>query len=117
MVMTVAIGVDNGVKSKKAAKHRLFAADGGLEFFKGRDVSAASRVCLALTLQILWKVQEARERLAAEILLAREPLKSQVELLVSIKGVTPLIAQGVARAHRRGRRACAPRPPAGSAHR
>jgi transposase len=35
---------------------------------------------------------EAKERLATEILLAGEPLKSQVELLISIKGVTPLIA-------------------------
>jgi len=36
--------------------------------------------------EVLWK------RPAAEILAAGEPLKSQVELLISIKGVTPLIA-------------------------
>jgi transposase len=56
------------------------------------SISAASRVCLELTLQVLWKVAEAKERLATEILLAGEPLKSEVELLISIKGVTPLIA-------------------------
>ena len=35
---------------------------------------------------------EAKERLATEILLAGEPLRSQVELLISIKGVTLLVA-------------------------
>ena len=55
------------------------------------NVSAASRVCLELTLQVLCKAGEAKERLATEILLAGEPLKNQVELLISIKGVTPLI--------------------------
>jgi transposase len=87
-----AIFVDNGVELKKADKHRLFAADSGLHFLRGMIVSAASRVSLELTLQVLWKVQEAKERLTVEILLAGEPLKSQVELLISIKGVTPLIA-------------------------
>ena len=59
---------------------------------KEMNVSAASRLCLELTLQVLWKVEEAKKRLATEILLAGEPLKSEVELLISIKGVTPLIA-------------------------
>jgi hypothetical protein len=55
-------------------------------------ISAASRVCLELTLEVLWKVEEAKERLAGEILVAGEQLKSQMELLISIKGITPLIA-------------------------
>ena len=56
------------------------------------NISAGSCVCLELTLQVLWKAEEAKERLATEILVAGEPLKSQVELLISIKGITPLIA-------------------------
>ena len=87
-----AIFVENGVELKKELKCRLFAPESGLELLKEMDVSAASRVCLELTLQVLWKVAEAKERLAVEILLAGEPLKSQAELLISIKGVTPLIA-------------------------
>ena len=87
-----AIFVENGVELKKELKCRLFAPESGLELLKEMNVSAASRVCLELTLQVLWKVVEAKERLATEILLAGEPLKSQVELLISIKGVTPLIA-------------------------
>jgi transposase len=87
-----AIFVDNGVELKKEAKRRLFAPESGLELLTELEVCAASRVCLDVTLEVLWRVEEAKERLVAEILLAGEPLKSQVELLISIKGVTPLIA-------------------------
>ncbi len=87
-----AILVKNGVELKKELKSRLFAPESGLELLKEMNVSPASRVCLELTLHVLWKVEEAKERLATEILLAGEPLRSQVELLISIKGVTPLIA-------------------------
>jgi transposase len=87
-----AIFVENGVELKRELKCRLFAPESGLEVLKEMNVSAASRVCLELTLQVLWKVEEAKERLATEILLAGEPLKNDVELLISIKGVTPLIA-------------------------
>ena len=83
-----AIFVDNGVELKRELKKRPFAPESGPEVLKELSISAASRVCLELTLQVLWRVEEAKERLAGEILLAGEPLKSQVELLVSIKGVT-----------------------------
>ena len=87
-----AIFVENGVELKRELKKRLFAPESGLEVLKEMNISAASRRCLELTLQVLWKVAEAKERLATEILLAGEPVKPQVELLISIKGVTPLIA-------------------------
>ena len=76
---------------KRELKSRLLP-ESGLEVLKEMNISAASRVCLELTQQVLWKVAESKERLATEILLAGEPLKSQVQLLISIKGVTPLIA-------------------------
>jgi len=87
-----AIFVENGVELKREGKARLFPAESGLELVKELEVSAASRVCLEVSLQVLWSVEEAKERVAAEILLAGEPLKSQVELLITVKGVTPLIA-------------------------
>jgi transposase len=67
-----AIFVDNGVELKKEAKGRLFAPESGLEVLKALNISAASRVCLEVTLQVLWRVEEAKERLAGEILLAGE---------------------------------------------
>ena len=87
-----AILVDNGVELKKEAKGRLYGRESGLEVLKELNISAASRMCLEVTPQVLWRVEEAKGRLAAEILLAGEPLRSQVELLISIKGVTPLFA-------------------------
>ena len=84
-----AIFVENGIVLKKELRSRLFAPESGLGLLKEMNVSVASR---ELTLQVLWKVEEANERLATEILFAGEPLRSQVELLISIKGVTSLIA-------------------------
>jgi hypothetical protein len=57
-----AIFVENGVELKKELKCRLFAEESGLELLMEMNVSAASRVCLQLTLQVLWKVVEAKER-------------------------------------------------------
>ena len=87
-----AIFVDNGVELKREAKGRPFRPESGLEVLKDLSISAASRVSLEVTLQILWKVEEAKERMAGEILLAGEPLERQVELPIGIKGGTPLIA-------------------------
>jgi transposase len=87
-----AIFVDDGVQLKREGKARLFAPESGLAVVKELPVSAASRVCLEVSLRLLWNVEEAKQRLASEILLAGEPLRSQVELLITIKGVTPLIA-------------------------
>ena len=56
------------------------------------NVPVASRVCLELTLQVPWKGEEAKERLATEILVAGEPLQSQLDLLISIKGVKASMA-------------------------
>lgn len=76
---------------RRELKRRLFAPESGLWVLKEMNLSAASRVCLEVTLQVLWKAAEARERLASEISLVGEPLKNQAELLISITGVTPLI--------------------------
>ena len=54
---------------------RLFASESRLEVLKEMNVSAASRICLELTLRVLRKVVEAKERLATEILFAGEPLR------------------------------------------
>ena len=48
-----AIFVENGVELKKELKCRLFAPESGLEVLKEMNVSAASRVCLELTLRVL----------------------------------------------------------------
>lgn len=57
-----AIFVENGVELKRELKRRLFAPESGLGLLKETNTSAASRVCPELTLQVLWKVVEAKER-------------------------------------------------------
>jgi transposase len=48
-----AIFVENGVELKRELKRRLFAPESGLGLLKEASISAASRVCLELTLQVL----------------------------------------------------------------
>ena len=54
-----AIFVENGIVLKKELRSRLFAPESGLGLLKEMNVSVASR---ELTLQVLWKVEEANER-------------------------------------------------------
>ncbi len=44
------------------------------------------------SLELLWRVEEEKERIKQEIILAGDPLKEAVKLLMTIKGVTPLTA-------------------------
>ena len=44
------------------------------------------------SLELLWRVEEEKERIVKEIILAGEPLKEAVKLLMTIKGITPLTA-------------------------
>jgi transposase len=45
-----------------------------------------------INLELLWVVLEKKEELAKEILRIGEPLKEEVELLITIRGITPLTA-------------------------
>ena len=73
-----AVLADNGIKLTRKLRNRLFAVEKGLEVVEEVNISAASRVRLQLILELLWKIQEAKERIRREILLTGEPLRSQV---------------------------------------
>ena len=63
------------------------------------ELSEVDRGCIEMNRELLSSVEEAKERLKEQILGAIEPLQEQVELLISIKGITELIARrGVGRA-------------------
>lgn len=87
-----AVFLDNGIELKRELRNRLFSPNRGPEALEEINISTASRLCVQISLKLLWKIQETKEQLARSILLAGEPLKSQVELLISIKGITPLSA-------------------------
>jgi len=42
--------------------------------------------------ELLWNLQEKKELLGREIILAGEPFQNEVKLLMTIKGITPLTA-------------------------
>jgi transposase len=64
----------------------------GLGVLGAQDVGAASRICIQMSLQLLWKAAQQKKELTEEILLAGELLRQRVELLLTIRGITPLSA-------------------------
>jgi transposase len=62
------------------------------ELLKTVELSAVSRVCIMTSLTLLASVQDQKEALTHEIYHAGRPLEAQVKLLISIRGVTPLLA-------------------------
>ena len=59
---------------------------------KSLDVTDASRICIQMSAELLWKLEEQKSKLAEEILITGEPLQEQVKLLITIKGITALVA-------------------------
>jgi transposase len=83
---------ENGIDLTKEMKNRLLSPKYGTEALKELDLSGASEICVRSCLELLWKVKEEKERLRGEILLAGKPLKDAVKLLITIKGISPLLA-------------------------
>lgn len=56
------------------------------------ELTGASEIIVLSCLELLWRVEEEKGRIRKEILLAGEPLKDGVKLLMTIKGIAPLVA-------------------------
>lgn len=50
---------------------------------------------IQINLEVLWKVEEQKNRLKKEILLAGEPFTAEVRLLITVRGITPLTALAI----------------------
>ncbi len=87
-----AIVVDNGITLPKEEKNTLLLPKYGKELLKRLELPHASGICIRGSLELLWRVEEEKERIKQEIILAGEPLKEAVKLLMTIKGITPLTA-------------------------
>ena len=83
---------ENGIVLSKENKKLLFSEKTGFSLLEKLDISEASRISIRVSLEILWKVQEQKEKLTKEIFYAGKPFEQQVKLLISIKGITPLSA-------------------------
>jgi len=87
-----ALLAENGLTVTSEGKRKLRLEKHGIEILKGRDLTHASRVSIEMSLKMLWRLEEEKEKMGQEIILTGEPLKDKVELLISIKGITPLSA-------------------------
>ena len=84
--------LDNGVRDRALGKRLADNPAEAEEHLKTVELSAASRVCVMTSLKLLKSVQEQKEALTHEIYQAGRPLEAEVKLLISIRGVTPLLA-------------------------
>jgi transposase len=87
-----AIVVDNGITLTKDEKNTLLSSKYGKEVLKRLELPRASDISIGGSLELLWRVKEEKEKIRQEIILAGEPLKEAVKLLITIKGITPLTA-------------------------
>jgi transposase len=87
-----AIVVDNGITLTKDKKNALLLPKYGKDILKRLELPRASDISIRGCLELLWRVKEEKEKIRQEIILAGEPLKEAVKLLITIKGITPLTA-------------------------
>jgi transposase len=84
--------VGNGVRDRAVGTRLTDSPPRGEEMLKEMELSPASRVCILISLAPLANCQERKETLRQEICRAGQPLEAEVKVLISIRGVTPLLA-------------------------
>jgi transposase len=84
--------LDNGQRDRTLGDRLVDHPAQAEEVLRQVELSAASAVCIRTSLALLIRVEEQKEALKGEIYRAGKPLEAQVKLLLSIRGVTPLMA-------------------------
>lgn len=84
--------IENGIFLKSPVKERLFSHSHGEQTMKELELSPVSQISIEINLELLWKVEIVKARIAQEILRVGECLKEGVKLLMAIKGITPFVA-------------------------
>jgi len=83
---------ENGIVLSNERKEKLLNPRYGLEIFETLEITHTTRICIIMNLYLLWNLFDQKEILKREIYKAGISLKPQVKLLISIKGVSPLLA-------------------------
>ena len=84
--------LDSGVRDRALGNSLVenpARAEGLLETV---ELTAATAVCIRVSLALLANLEEKKEVIKGEILRGGKPLEAQVKLLLSIRGVTPFLA-------------------------
>jgi transposase len=84
--------LDNGVRDRALGKRMADNPARAQEWLREVELSAASRLCIQSSLVLLVGLQEQKEGLKREIYHAGRTLEAEVKLLISIRGITPLLA-------------------------
>jgi len=83
---------ENGIALSSDRKEKLLNPRHGLDIFETLEITHTTRICIIMNLYLLWNLFDQKEILKREIYKAGLPLKEKVKLLISIKGVSPLLA-------------------------
>ncbi len=84
--------LDNGVRDRALGNRMVDNPTRADKWLMEVELSAASRFCIHSSLTLLVELAEQKEGLKREIYQAGRPFEAEVKLLLSIRGVTPLLA-------------------------
>jgi transposase len=87
-----ALLVENGIKLEVGERNKLLKTDGDLAVIQNCDLTSASILIITGELELLQNLLERKEVINREIILAGADFQKQVELLITIRGITPLVA-------------------------
>ena len=81
-----------GIVLSDSEKERLLNPKSGLAIFEKLELTHVTKICILMNLYLLWNIFDQKEIVKREIYKAAEPLNEKVKLLITIKGVSPLLA-------------------------
>jgi transposase len=87
-----ALLVENGVELKEGEKNKPLCPVHGPESIRNYELSPATRTIIARGMDLLWTRGKKTEDVVREILSTAECFREQVELLITIRGITPRTA-------------------------
>jgi transposase len=86
--------VENGISDPKLGRRMVERPRVGQQMMATLGLSPASAFSIAMSLTLLSTLIEQKQKLQREIYRAGQPLDEQLQLLIGIRGVTPLLALG-----------------------
>ena len=84
--------LDNGLRNRALGDHLGDNPAKAEQLLEKVELTAASSICVRTSLALLVRLEEKKDALKAEIYQAGKPFEAQVKLLLSIRGITPLLA-------------------------
>lgn len=87
-----ALLTEAGILLSSRDKERLLKPQSGIQVFKTLEMPHSTGLCVLMNIYLLFNLIDQKEILKREILKAGIDFESEMKLLITIKGVTPLLA-------------------------